>query len=280
MNKKLALTLCGSLLLLVLYFFGRTEPKKINNSLPITSATNSFNIERFVNESKKGLSPSRVIFLAKLENSIKRGDLPSQQIRVFDQLASFWKDSIKAFEPFAWYLAESAKLDKSEKNLTFAARLISGYLRGEQDQAKRTWMTDLAIELYEKVAVLNPADSVKVEMGACYIYGYAAIGRSDKAMKGVFMLRDIAEKDTSNQQANMLVGIGGVISGQYDKAIVRLKKVVNRQPDNIEAISWLADAFAGISEKAEAIKWYTESKRLMNNPQYSKTVDERIRALK
>ena len=50
-------------------------------------------------------------------------------------------------------------------------------------------------------------------------------------------------------------------------------------PNNLEAVSWLADAYAGEGDKQNAIKWYEQSKHLVNNPAFSKEVDERIKAL-
>ena len=50
-------------------------------------------------------------------------------------------------------------------------------------------------------------------------------------------------------------------------------------PHNLEAISWLADAYAGSGDKQNAVKWYEQSKKLVNNPAFSKEVDERIKAL-
>jgi lipopolysaccharide biosynthesis regulator YciM len=81
-------------------------------------------------------------------------------------------------------------------------------------------------------------------------------------------------------QAQLVLGIGGVISTQYDKAVDRLQTVVKNEPANIEAISWLADAYAGKGDKPNALKWYEISKRMINNPAYSKEVDERIKLLK
>ena len=69
-------------------------------------------------------------------------------------------------------------------------------------------------------------------------------------------------------------------SGQFDKAILRFQKVVNAQPDNAEAVAYLADAYAGKGNKAEAIKWYTVSKRLINDSHYTEEVDARIKTLK
>jgi hypothetical protein len=52
------------------------------------------------------------------------------------------------------------------------------------------------------------------------------------------------------------------------------------EPNNLEAISWLADAYAGKGDKANALKWYEISKRMINNPVYTKEVNERIKSLK
>ena len=80
-------------------------------------------------------------------------------------------------------------------------------------------------------------------------------------------------------QAQMVLGIGGVISRQYDKGIERLLKVTKAEPLNLEAVSWLADAYAATGDNDNAVKWYQYSKKLVNNAEYSKEVDERIKAL-
>jgi cytochrome c-type biogenesis protein CcmH/NrfG len=99
-------------------------------------------------------------------------------------------------------------------------------------------------------------------------------------MKGIQQLLSVVEKDSNNMKAQMVLGIGGVISRQYDKAITRLNKVVAAQPGNLEAISWLGDAYAESGDKKNAVKWYDYSKKLVNNPAYSKEVDLRIKALR
>ena len=68
-----------------------------------------------------------------LENSISRGDVKDQQIKVYHQLAHFWGDSMRFFPPYAWYEAEAARLENSEKTLTFAAHLFLENLQQEQD---------------------------------------------------------------------------------------------------------------------------------------------------
>jgi cytochrome c-type biogenesis protein CcmH/NrfG len=106
------------------------------------------------------------------------------------------------------------------------------------------------------------------------------IGNAEQTMKGIQQLLEVVKKDSNNMQAQMVLGIGGVISSQYDKAIERLKKVVDFDPHNLEAVSWLADAYAASGDKQNAIKWYEQSEHLVNNPAFTKEINERIKALK
>ncbi|MEP6675686.1 MAG: tetratricopeptide repeat protein [Ferruginibacter sp.] len=278
MKQQLILTGAGVLLLAGLLVFSRTGPvKKTNSPDTVAQQAPAFDISQYIRQQKKKLNSNQVNYVTAIENGIGRGDVANQQINADNQLAAFWKDSANQFEPYIYYLSKASKLENSEKTLTFAARNLEEYLRNEQDAAKRIWMADEAIDLFEKAILLNPSDkSLLVEMGACYVYGYAATGRADKAMKGILMLKDLADKDSTNLKANMLVGIGGVISGQYDKAIARLTNVVNQQPDNVEAISYLADAYAGKGDKTAAVSWLERSKKILKDPGFTKAVDERI----
>ncbi len=282
LTKKLIFTVIGLAIVVVLFQFGRTAA--IKSKMPATTAktsTKAFDINQFIGEEKKHLTASQAIELGKLENSVTRGDVNNQLVIANTQLANFWKDSAKSFEPYIYYLSEAAKLDKSEKNLTFAAQLILHDLRSEQDEAKLNWKTEEAIALFEKGIELYPEnDDFKVGLGSCYIFGKGKVGGPEETMKGIQQLLAVVRKDSTNMKAQMMLGVGGFVSGQYDKAIERLQKVVKAQPDNIEAIAFLADTYAASGNKQEAIKWYLISKRLVNDSHYSQEVDERVKQLR
>lgn len=215
-------------------------------------------------------------------NTVKRGDVQTQQLKVYESLAALWKDSAKQFEPYAYYISEAAKLDNSEKSLTFAAHLFLDNLRGEHDLTKLKWKADNAIELFEKAIQLNPDnDELRIGLGSSYVFGLGRAGSGDNAtMQGIQELLKVVRKDSTNMRAQFVLGVGGYVSGQYDKAIERFSKVVTAQPNNLEAIAFLADTYAASGNKEQAVKWYNISKRLVNNPAYSKEVDARIAAMK
>ncbi|MBK7882855.1 MAG: tetratricopeptide repeat protein [Chitinophagaceae bacterium] len=171
-------------------------------------------------------------------------------------------------------------MDNSEKNLTFAAQLILNNLRSETDEAKINWKSEQAIQLFEKAIGHNPAnDELKIGLGSVYIFGKGRFGAADETMKGVQQVLSVVRKDSTNMKAQLVLGIGGFISRQYDKAIYRLQKVIATEPHNLEAIAFLADSYAASGNKAEAIKYYEISKRLYNNPHYTEEVNERIKQL-
>jgi tetratricopeptide (TPR) repeat protein len=283
LKKQFILTGAGILLLCILFFFVRTTPNKkvLASSNKDSIAQKAFNVKLFIQQEKAKLSPNNAILVSKLENSISRGDVLTQQIKAYEALANFWKDSAKLYEAYVFYISEAAKLENSEKNLTFAARLYLDNLRGEKDELKLAWETGEAIELFNRAIKINPTnDDLRIGLGSSYIYGKGRNGDPQETMKGIQELLAVVRKDSSNLKAQLMLGVGGVVSGQYIKAIDRLEKVAAAEPNNVEAVAYLADAYAGIGKKAEAIKWYNISKRLINDTHYTQEVDERIKKLK
>ena len=282
MKKQYLFAAAGILVVAILFIFGRTTETKKPVVAPITaSGTKVFDINHFISDAKAKLTPSQSIQVSKLENGISRGDVPAQQVLASEGLANLWKDSVHLIEPYLFYLGEASKLDNSEKKLTFAAQLFLDALRGEQDEARMNWLSSEAIDLFERAIKLNPSnDDLRIGLGSCYIYGRGRSGNPQETMKGIQELLGVARRDSTNMKAQLVLGVGGMVSGQVDKALERFQKVVKNQPDNLEAIAFLADAYAAKGNKEEAVKWYNISKRLANNPRYTEEVDKRINSLK
>ena len=271
----------GLILLVSLYFFGRTKPNASN--LPTTQAEPAHNDEQLTSQSiletaKARLSPERQAWLTARENSITRGDVAGQKIKLYDELATFWKDSAHVFEPFLFYLGEKSKLENSEKNLTFAAHLYLKQLKGVDQHALQVWMANQAADLFREALTLNPDnDSSKIGLGSSYIFG--ASGASSP-MEGIQKILEVVRRDSVNMYAQFMLGYGGIMTGQYDKAIERLNIVVEAEPDNTEAIFLLAEAYERHGESAKAAQWYEVGKKFIQNPEALKEIDERINALK
>lgn len=279
MKKQILLASAGVILVVILFFAGRTVEHKdpaaiVKKEIPL------YNITASIDSAKKLLKPSELSTLHQLEAPLSIQD-NSRKIAALNSLAAFWKDSIRSFDPYSFYLIEAAKLENSENKLTFAAHLMLDNLRMQQDEVKASWQAAQAIDLFNRAIKLNPSnDDLRVGLGSAYIYGQGRTGDAEATMSGIKELLGVAQRDSNNMQAQLVLGVGGMISGQFDKARDRFLKIVEKEPTNLEAIAYLADTYATMGEKAEAIKWYNISKKMANNPHYSKEVDERIKQLK
>ncbi len=269
----------GLVLLLSLYIFGNTVPaKKVSTVAENTSHTEkAIDVEKLLAHAKERLSVPQIQKVTSLENIVVRGDVKNQQLSAYRQLAAFWRDSIRLFEPYAYYTGEAAKLENSEKSLTFAAHLFLDNLKTEREPAMQVWLANNSKVLFEKALEINPAnDSSKIGLGACYIF--API--SDNPMEGIGPIRAIAEKDPNNMYAQFILGLGGIKSGQFDKAIERFAKVVAKEPNNLEAAINMAEAYDRKGDKENAVKWYNYIKEKIPSPEVQKELDDRIKALR
>ncbi|HEY4968214.1 MAG TPA: hypothetical protein VII28_17545, partial [Puia sp.] len=150
----------GFIILVCFYFFGSTVPPLKKTSPPVTSGASaqSIDIKTILDAGKSKMSPALLAHVNRLENAVVRGDVKNQQIEADHQLAVFWKDSVQnGFLAYAYYTGEAAKLENSEKSLTFAAQLFLNNLRGQENPALKSWMASQSRELFERAETLNPA---------------------------------------------------------------------------------------------------------------------------
>jgi len=278
-NKAQWITIgIGVLIVSALFFFGRTGPYKngiVKNFQ--ASPQSELTADSILFHAKEILTPAQIQWMNDLEQSVIRGDVKKQKLDVFHQLAHFWKDSARIFEPYAWYEAEAARLENSEKSLTFAAHLILENLRNEESDQLKRWKALQAKDLFERSLRINDKnDSTIVGLGACYIFGNIA----DNPMEGILKVRQVVEKDSTNVFAQMVLGHGSLMSGQYDRAIDRFEKVLALQPANLEAILLMAEVFERKEDKANAIKWYSKALPLAPNPAMRSALEKRINELK
>ena len=267
----------GAVLLFGIYTFGKfTPPHEDHAAHTGPDEAKSFEINAFINDLKKDLSPTQSAYLTTLEDALTRGDLVKQRIDNFHALSDFWRDSAKSYLPFIYYTAEKAKLENSEKNLNFAAHSMLEELRGISDVELKTWMANQANDLFSRSLKINPNnDSTIIGLGSTYFFGV-----SGSPMEGILKIRAISEKDPNNVFAQFMLGYGGLVSGQTEKATERFKKVIKLDPTNTEAIFLLAELYEKAGDKKSAIEWYQKGLKDVKNPELINALNEKIASLK
>ena len=255
--------------------FGAKEHAPASTVTPASNHQGELTIDTILLHARENLTQLQQARLNSLNNSLKQAS-SVEKIHLNHQLARYWKDSVRMFEPYAWYTAEASRLENSEKSLTFAAHLFLSNLKGESSPELKHWKAHQATDLFERSLKLNPAnDSSAVGLGAVHLFG----GMSDNPMEGIQRIRSVLDKDPDNVFALMTLGHASVLSGQMDKAIERFNRVAQLQPQNLEAVLSLADAYERKGDRKNAIVWYQKSLSLDNIPGLKEEVERRIKTL-
>ncbi len=245
------------------------------------SSLNGMSTDSVLYYSKQNLPQAQMARLTGLENSIIRGDVAEQKLHLMHQLARYWADSARAFTAMAWYpyahyTAEAARLENSEKTLSFAAHLFLSALSAEESPQLKGWEAVQAKDLFERSLKLAPDnDSSKVGLGATILYGGL-----DQPMTGIGMIREVVQRDSANVFAQTTLGEASLLSGQLDKAAERFKTVLRLKPSDLNAGLLLADTYEKLDRKDEAIKAYETVLTYITNPDMKKEVSKRITQLK
>jgi tetratricopeptide (TPR) repeat protein len=270
----------GVILLALLAAFGKimpsSQPKIEMANQPPQNSSDGITTESILSEAKKHISATLQQRIAEIEQvSVDNSD-NLLKIKAYEQLATLWKDSAQIAEPFLYYTAEAAKLENSEKNLNFAARLLVDNLLAADNPAIQHWLAMQAQVLLEKSLVINPNnDSAQIGLGACYMLGNI----SDNPMQGILKVREIVEQRPDNLYAQYVLGVGGKKSGQYDKAMEHFSAILHQQPNNLEAAFQLAECAELKGDKATAIKWYEHLKEQIPNLEIKQEIAQRIQSL-
>ena len=278
--KKTQLMTAGLVLVAVVCLYAATHNQIFGHHLKevhqnTNAGSSTVSTDSIWVHAKENLTPTQATRLNFLENSITRGNVPTQKIHVYHQLARFWKDSVHVFEPYAWYTAEAARLENSENSLTFAAHLFLDNLKGEENPALRNWKALQAKDLFERSLKINPAnDSSQISLGLVHLYG--GVGTP---MEGIGKIRSVADQHPENVYAQMSLGHASVVSGQFDKAAERFEKVLKAEPGNIEAILSLADLYERTDNVERSIEWYRKSLPFIKIPALKDEVEKRIAQL-
>jgi tetratricopeptide (TPR) repeat protein len=145
----------------------------------------------------------------------------------------------------------------------------------EKDAGLSHYALESAISSYQKATELNPENTdYTVKLAS------AIMEMGEEAMQGVQLLLGIIKDNPDHIPANLILGRYGIVSGQFDKAVQRLEKVVKLDPTNTEAYFYLAEAYNGIGRKEDAIETFEKCKKLVNDPGFSAEIDNYIKKIK
>ena len=209
-----------------------------------------------------------------MENDLAAIRDSSRMAVVFDKLSKVWQRN-NQLPVAAYYNARAAKLENSEKKLTFAGQIFLQLMENEGSPSVQAWEAGEAVSCLEQSLKINPDnEETKLALATGYIEG------AGEPMKGVQILLAIVNAKPNDIPANLLLGKMSIQSGQFDKAVGRLETILKQEPENKEALYFLAQAYGGKGDKKKAIELLEKCKKIVNDPGFSNEIDQQINSLK
>lgn len=237
-------------------------------------AVKAASVDSILTASRKNLPEHAVEEIEVIENELKAMHDSSRMASVFMRLAKTWQQH-KQLPAAAYFYAKAAKLENSEKNLNFAGQFFLDLIHDAGSQEVAAWEAREAVDCFQRALAINPDnDTTKMALAASYIEG------TGETMQGVQLLLGITREKPDNVPANLMLGRLSIQSGQFDKAIQRFETVLKTEPKNTEAMYFLAEAYKGKGNKEKAIELFKQTKKIVNNPDFSRDIDQYINSFK
>ena len=174
----------------------------------------------------------------------------------------------------AYYTLRLARLKTDGKLYFRAGDLFGATAAISNDESLHQYLADQTVESYKNGLPLDSTTPNRLKLATAYM------DQGSAPMQGVGILLDVVAKDSNNADAQLLLGKFGIVSRQYDKAIVRLEKVVSLRPQNYDALFLLAEAYREKGDKDKAIQLLEKCSKMVDKPELKKEIQQYIKNIK
>ena len=261
-------------LALALYFGGKTVQKKADTHS--ASKVESISLEQYAQLQIAKLADSSKTTVSSLLDQLKKANkidtTKTKEINL--QLSRFWKN-IGNEALGTYYFYQFAQIDQTKDVLANAGDALVIAYKNVADSTISNNLITFALRSYEQAAQKDGRDiELQIKIADVYVQG------SQEPMKGIGILRHLADSLPDNIPVSLALGRLSIQSGQYDKAKERFKKVLQLDPQNTEALYFLAITEAQLGHNDEAIRLFEMCKTLVNKEDFNKEIDEIVNSLK
>jgi len=195
--------------------------------------------------------------------------------------SGFYKELIAEYQKLdkplaiAYYSIKLAEMENKAESYLGAGDYNTMLMQTAPDEKAKTFLSNNAVLCYKKALEFDSTNTNnQIRLAGAYMESGGA------PMQGVSILLEIVRKDSTNVDALLMLGRFGIISGQFDKAIARLEKILYLRPQNSEALLLLAEAYNGQGNKSKAIEMLERCKKTVNDPKAKKEIESYIQSIK
>ncbi len=241
----------AALLFLVIYgLLDRLPPERQAINEQRALAVEATDINALLQEARADLPPLVEADLTALEVRLEEASTDSARVEAFKALSSRWyRQGNPAIA--GYYAQEVAELQETDEAWGIAGSTYVICLQRAERAKVRAYCTQRAVSAFEKAISLNP-EQLDYRINLALVY--TENPPEDNPMKGVLMLRTLNQAHPENVSVMNQLARLAIRTGQYEKALERLQRAEELQPDNRSTLCLLAEAYraSGQSERATA----------------------------
>jgi len=254
MGKKQYFAIAISIMLVILLYFGvDTMPpkqKEIEKSRSLQiEVTGTQNI---IDQALKDIGNDNASIIEALNLEVDKSEGDSARINNIKVLASAWYEmghpAVSAI-----YAENIAKIENTEPAWSIAGTTYMIGARSAADEKTKSFCSKRALQAFEMAISLDPE---KIEPKINQALVFTDNPEKDNPMKGILMLRELADRYPQNTSVLNQLGALALKTGQTEKALERLLSSYSIEPENKNTLCLLAEAYqmAGDTDKAEIFR--------------------------
>lgn len=175
----------------------------------------------------------------------------------------------------AYYSDLAARKTGNGKLLERAGDLFGATSAISNTEAMQTYLVEKAVSAYEGALAADTAN-IPLQMKLAGMY----IEQGTNPMVGITMLLDIVKNDPDNTDAQLMLGKFAMMSGQFEKAVQRLEKVIYLRPRSNDVLFLLAIAHENNGNKQKALELLELCKQQEQNQDLKREISSYIDRLK
>ena len=261
------------ILAVALYFGGKTVSKKENST---ATKVESYSFEQYEEQQIAKLlaaEKSQLTIISDAIKATKSADTAALK-KLYLQKSEFWKN-LNNPALGSYYFYQFATIESSKTAMENAGDVLVSAYKSTEDSVILNNLITFALRSYEAAVQKDGNDvELKIKLADAYVQG------SQEPMKGIGILRKLEDSLPGNVPVLLALGRLSIQSGQFDKAKERLQKILQLEPQNTEALYFLAITEAQLGHDDEAIRLFEMCKLLVNNKDFNKEIDEIVKNLK
>lgn len=259
LNRGQIITIGLFTALFFLLYFGCSTKSKKQLNLEKSRATKFelISIDRLIAKSMAQVSPGARVEISQINEKIKNSDLIEEKLDYYKSLASVWYG--ESFPLISGYFAEKIATETNDaSSWGIAGTTFSIAAQRTTDSNEKQYAIEKSRVSFEKSLSIQPDIDNEINLALTYVEAPL----EENPMKGILMLRELNENHPENVSVIMQLARLSLQTGQYDKAVERLEKVIELRPSFANGYCLLAEVLRQKGNTAASVEYQTQCDNL------------------